>query len=79
MRPEETQSGPKDSNDRLPISKSFDRGRSLCRGVAQLVERRSPKPKVQSSSLCAPATPPKPFLPINLRLGPCFADVASRQ
>ena len=25
------------------------------RGIAQLVEQRSPKPRVQSSSLCAPA------------------------
>ena len=28
----------------------------LYRGIAQLVEQRSPKPRVQSSSLCAPAT-----------------------
>ena len=27
----------------------------LYRGIAQLVEQRSPKPRVQSSSLCAPA------------------------
>ena len=27
-----------------------------CRGVAQLVEQRSPKPRVVSSSLAAPAT-----------------------
>ena len=27
----------------------------LHRGVAQLVEQRSPKPRVQSSSLCSPA------------------------
>lgn len=25
------------------------------RGIAQLVEQRSPKPRVQSSNLCAPA------------------------
>ena len=28
---------------------------ALYRGIAQLVEQRSPKPRVQSSSLCAPA------------------------
>ncbi len=30
------------------------------RGIAQLVEQRSPKPRVQSSSLCAPANDESP-------------------
>ena len=29
--------------------------RNICRGIAQLVEQRSPKPRVESSSLSAPA------------------------
>ena len=36
-------------NDRVPASSRNDRG------IAQLVEQRSPKPRVQSSNLCAPA------------------------
>ena len=35
------------------------------RGIAQLVEQRSPKPRVQSSSLCAPAkTNRHPRMPV---------------
>ena len=32
---------------------------SFCRGIAQLVEHRSPKPSVVSSNLTAPATQDK--------------------
>lgn len=37
------------------VSRTITRFTLPCRGIAQLVERRSPKPKVHSSSLCAPA------------------------
>jgi hypothetical protein len=35
---------------------------SKYRGIAQLVEQRSPKPRVQSSSLCAPASGALPLI-----------------
>ena len=33
----------------------YEHQTKMYRGIAQLVEQRSPKPRVQSSSLCAPA------------------------
>ena len=40
-----------------PLDKAIRKWYNIkrCRGIAQLVEQRSPKPRVQSSSLCAPA------------------------
>ena len=50
-RPDATEGG----NDVLPIAKCSDKARGSCRGVAQLVEHRSPKPRATGSNPVTPA------------------------
>ena len=55
----------------LPIAGSADKARFPCRGVAQLVEHRSPKPRATGSNPVTPATSPK------ISLNFCFQGIFS--
>ncbi len=50
------------SNDIINKSLGYNFKQFLCRGIAQLVEQRSPKPRAEGSSPSAPARYEKPVL-----------------